>query len=337
MRYGQFYCTATDRYSPARRHFFTSRFNREVEKNLFPVKCQCKFCGHKFECGTIDQLLQRSNVCYGCDLKNKVEIAAETLFHLISAIPQAERDAQEIYPGDFRKAQITPEHDWRFPYGLRDYSEPTKLLNKFGQYEFAIRQKGDTVWPGCDMVGPAEWSPVYNIRLGLLKTPDQQRTLKRIGRYYKNSCWYPQIKKQRRLFDRCESLSWQKLLVWKPGQVSISLENPDTVKLAELMRVAKSGGSVQILGSPAKRHANLVRTRDAYNEQWPSYWNIGRTKRSGWDFGIREPKTGIAGIGEILREQGSLNIPHQTIEVRNHMVTNLARDFGRADEAERAA
>jgi hypothetical protein len=138
------------------------------------------------------------------------------------------------------------------------------------------------------------------------------------------------------LFDKCQSLSWQKLLVWKAGQVSISLDSPDTVKLAELIRVSKSGGTVEILGPPTKRHANLASTRDAYNEQWPSYWNVGRTKRGGWDFGIREPKTGIAGIGEILREQGSLNIPQETIELRNNMVANLERDFARTDETRAA-
>jgi hypothetical protein len=243
----------------------------------------------------------------------------------------AERDAQEIYPGDFRKARITPPpHNWRFPYGLRDYSEPTRLLNKFGQYEFAYRQKAASqVWFGGDSQA-ALWL------LEQQKTPEQQSTLKRFGRVYKNSCWWPQIKKQSCLFDKCQSLSWQKLLVWKPGQVSISLENPDTVKLAELIRVSKSGGTVEILGPPAKRYANLASTRDAYNEQSPSYWNIGRTKRGGWDFGIREPKTGIAGIGEILREQGSLNIRHETIEHRNNMLDNLARDFGRVDQTKAA-
>jgi hypothetical protein len=292
-----------------------------------------------------------------CDLKNKVKVAAGTPFHLISAVPQAERDRYEIYPGDFRTALIPlPEQsnwDWRTfeewerqgivcgnakkqqDWGLRDYSEPTRLLTKFGKYEFAYRQKGGAVWPGYDTAGPAEWSPVYAIRLGRLKTPDEQRTLKRIGGYYKNSCWWSK-KESPRLFDRAESLSWQQARWWKPGQKSFQLEPADELKLAkkeraEMFRVARLGGSVQILGSPAKRHANLASTRDAYNEQWPSYWNFGtaRTQKSEWDFGILNPKNGIAGIGEILQVQGSLNVPHETIELRNNMVANLERDFGR--------
>jgi hypothetical protein len=119
------------------------RFNlRQIEKNRFPRKCQCVVCGGHFLCGGIDEYLQRNQVCRGCDLTNKVNRAAETLFHLISAIPAAERDRNEIYPGDFCKARITPPpHNWRVPYGLRDYSEPTKLLNKFGEYESAYRQR----------------------------------------------------------------------------------------------------------------------------------------------------------------------------------------------------
>jgi hypothetical protein len=63
--------------------------------------------------------------------------------------------------------------------GLRDYSEGIRLLTKFGKYEFAYRQKGGAVWPGYDTLGPAEWSLVYDIRLGKLATPKQQSVLKR--------------------------------------------------------------------------------------------------------------------------------------------------------------
>jgi hypothetical protein len=155
----------------------------------------------------------------------------------------------------------------------------------------------------------------------------------RIGRLYKNSCWYPRLKNRSRLFDKCERLSWQAGTLWKPGQVSIQLGNAEKLASPEQpWREAKLGGQVIHLGPPAKRHAQLASTRAAYNEQWPSYWNIGRTKRAGWDFGIREPKTGIAGASEILREQGSLNIPHQTIEARNNMVANLKHDFGQDEQ-----
>jgi len=318
------------------------RFNlRQIEKNRFPHKCQCVVCGEHFLCRGIEEYLQRKHyrpdkdgnvqhVCWGCDLQDIVGRAAETLFHLISAVPQWERDSQKIYPGHFCKARITPPPwDWRTPYGLRDYSEPTRLLSKFGEYEFAYRQIGGPVWTGRD-------SHVALWVLGQLKTPDEQRTLKRVGRLYLNSCWRPKRDKSC-LFDRCQALSWQKLLAWKPGQRSIQLESPDTVKFAELVRVAKSGGQVEILGPPAKRHAQLAATRQSYNDQWPSYWNLGTARRkSDWDFGIRSPKNGIAGMSETLRELGSPNIPHETIELRNNMVANLERDFGRRDETKAA-
>jgi hypothetical protein len=139
------------------------RFNlRQIEKNRFPVKCQCAVCGEVFLCGGIEQCLRRQyyrgpdkngvrHVCGGCDLENKLRVAAGTLFHLISAVPQAERDRNEIYPGEFRgKIPLQPDFNWRSPVALRDYSEGTRLLNKFGQYEFAYRQLGGPVSAGRD-------------------------------------------------------------------------------------------------------------------------------------------------------------------------------------------
>jgi len=79
-----------------------------------------------------------------------------------------------------------------------------------------------------------------------------------------------------------------------------------------------------ILGSPAKRHANLAKTRADYNEQWQSYWNYG-----GGDF---QP----AYLSRQLRKLGSLNIPHETIELRNNMVANLERDFSHTEQTKAA-
>src|SRR5262249_46460965 len=77
-------------------------------------------------------------------LNLKVNLAAETLYHLIDAIPVAERDRQEIYPGDFLRPVVSeplPEKMWLPDLGLRDYSEPALLLFKSGRYERVIRQK----------------------------------------------------------------------------------------------------------------------------------------------------------------------------------------------------
>ena len=362
-----------------RRRNSIHRFNlRQIEKARFPRKCHCAVCGEVFLCRGIEQYLQRQyycgpdrdrnirHVCWGCDLKSKVGIGSGNLFHLISAIPQAERDRYEIYPGDFRTALIPlplqSNWGWRTfeqwyrqgvvlcgmssesatgqdSEGLRDYSEPTRLLNKFGKYEFAYRQAGGPVWPGRD-------SHVALWLFGQLKTPEEQRTLKRIGCLYKNSCWWSK-KEKRRLFDKCEASSWEAARLWKPGQTSFQLEPQGAVKLAnkekrEIWRGAArhaplGDAGVQYLYPPAKRHTNLANTQAAYNEQWPSYWNLGATRReSNWDFGIRSPKNGIAGVGETLRELGSLNIPHETIELRNNMVANLERDFSRTVETKAA-
>src|SRR5262249_51860006 len=150
---------------------------------------------------------------------------------------QADRDRLEIYPADYRTALVPlplqSNWDWRWfeqrkregellcgitaktatgknTVGLRDYSEGTRLLTKFGKYQFEYRQKAASyVSHILEMPGPTEWSHGCDIRLSLyaldqLKTPDEQRTLKRIGRLYKNSCWWSK-KGGRRLFDDCAS------------------------------------------------------------------------------------------------------------------------------------
>src|SRR5207248_5665935 len=141
-------------------------------------------------------------------------------------IPQAERDGLEIYPGDYRRALIPqPEQsnwNWRkfeewheqgiklVPVGaqvqrgidalhLRDYSEPVRLRNKSGSYRFEDRQKAASPVSLILVRTNADWY------LAQLTPPTEQRTLERIGRHYKNSCWGdgrpPQLGKAR-LFDR---------------------------------------------------------------------------------------------------------------------------------------
>jgi hypothetical protein len=246
MHYGRFYGTIS-KYSLVRRAFYPRQFNRELERNRFPIQCRCKVCGHGFECGTINELLQRGNVCYGCDAGNIIKRTAETLFHLVSAIPQWERDQLGIYPADFR-----------YP-----------------------RQP---IWRQEKMVLPG---PVY-------RGPKIQ--------YWRRK--WP-AKECPALFDGCQG-----------HQDAFQLEPADAVEFAEkeradMFRVAQSGGSVQILGP--NRHANLARTQDAYNAKWASYINNNRLSRE-------------------MRRLHSLNIPQETIELRNSMVANLERDFGRIDQ-----
>jgi hypothetical protein len=106
------------------------RFNvRRIEKNRFPVKHSCAVCGWSFLCRNIEQYVGRQyylgpdkrgnvrHVCCECGLENKVKLAAGTLYHLIDAVPRAERDSLEIYPGDWREALVPRPlktgWDWR--------------------------------------------------------------------------------------------------------------------------------------------------------------------------------------------------------------------------------
>jgi len=97
------------------------RFNlRQVEKNRFPHKTECKVCGRNFLCQSIDDYLQRQNICWGCDAGNLIKKTAETLFHLVGAIPHQERDQLGIYPADFRYPRVSLWHSeklvWQGPF-----------------------------------------------------------------------------------------------------------------------------------------------------------------------------------------------------------------------------
>ena len=236
------------------------RFNlRQIEKNRFPIKCPCVVCGEHFLCTGIDQYLQRQHyggghVCYGCDLKNKVRLSAASLFHLISAIPQAERDQAGIYPNDFRFPRLPL---WR----------EEKML-----------------WPGVKSIGR------YRIDYWRRKWP---------------------AKECEALFDHCQGHKHAVQLDPKEQ------ETADYWREKRGLQAKAGGGQVVYLGSPAKRHANLAKTQADYNERWGSYANNNRLSRR-------------------LRELRSLNIPRETIELRNNMVANLERDFGRRDETKAA-
>jgi hypothetical protein len=318
--------TIDDDISPhLRRYSSIYRFNlRQIEKNRFPLKRGCAACGASFLCRNIEQYVERlyylgpdkrgnaRHVCSECGLENKVKIAAETLYHLINAIPVAERDREEVYPNDFRYpwVRLWRTEKMRWPgLALRDYAEPARFLTRFGG-GFAYRQKAASpvrVIEGGD----------YNIR----QTLEEQLALQCIGRLYKSACWWSK-KGGRSLFDENRSASWKKGTLWKPGQVSVQLETTtDAVKLAKkeergAWQVARLGGSVEHLEGPAKRHARLDEHREVYNEKWGSFTN---TSQLSTRFRTQWPP--------------SLNIPRETIEARNAMIANLEHDFAPRNEA----
>ena len=113
------------------------------------------------------------------------------------------------------------------------------------------------------------------------------------------------------LFDRCQG--HRDAIQFDPK----SQEVKDHWREKRGLQPITSGGEAIILGSPAKRHANLESTRADYNAQWGSYTNNIRLSRT-------------------LTQLRSLNIPLQIIEARNNMVANLERDFGRTDQTKAA-
>jgi hypothetical protein len=221
---------------------------RQIEKNRFPVKCSCAVCRETFLCRSIGEYVRRQyylgpdkagnvrHVCWSCGLENKVSLAAGTLYHLIEAIPVWERDRHEIYPGDYRRASIprpqrtnwaagTLERWFRegwphyglpsaiSPLGIRDYAEPTKLRTRYGRYEHAYRQKAASAGWHVVFLPAARRTDIVPVNDALwlselLPSPQKQQLLKRVGRLYKNSCWFPQLG-PRRPFDKYQSASWE--------------------------------------------------------------------------------------------------------------------------------
>jgi hypothetical protein len=246
----------------------------------------------------------------------------------------AERDRNEIYPNEV--PQRWQKSMWLPGLGLCDYAEPARLLSKFGKYDPVIRQKAassvrNVLTITSDLVDlPAIESRLSLYLLGRLTPPETQQTLKRIGRFYKNSCWWSK-RGPHRLFDKAEASSWKRARLWRPGQYSVDddFDPKDLrqIEFRELVQIAREGGHVFVgqRGSwdkpfwlrSHKRHANLASTRAAHNDTWDSY--ISNTK-----------------LSRRIREGRSLNIPRETIEVRNAMIINLERDFAPRKESEAA-
>jgi hypothetical protein len=179
--------------------------------------------------------------------------------------------------------------------------------------------------------------PAIDTRLALylwerLTPPETQQVLKRIGRLYKNSCWWPKREK-RSLFDRAEASSWKKAQLYKPGQRPFEWDPKDLLALeSREIRQILGGVFVGHAGywdkpfwlRSHKRHADLERMRTAYNDQHASYWNGPRDN------------LGRANLTKTFRALGTINIPRETIEVRDTMIENLERDFAPRKEREAA-
>jgi hypothetical protein len=257
------------------------------------------------------------------DLPKLLRGTAAALFHRIEAISTVERDRQGIYPDDFRHPRVPlwrMEKMWLLGLGLRDYSEPITLLTKFGTLERDWRQKAAA--PGYYILVTRELAAFYLWLLSQLKTPEQQLHLEVCGRLYRNGCgWWP-CKEERGLFDRCETSSYAAksymLSEHQKRQTSVTLSSPNEGAIGDLARAVRTGGIVEHLGSPAKRHARLAQTMDAYNEQWPSYSNRG-------------------GLSRTLRQLRSLKIKDEMIEARDNMVRNLDNSFVVSDDTAEVA
>jgi hypothetical protein len=79
--------------------------------------------------------------------------------------------------------------------------------------------------------------------------------------------------------------------------------------------------------------AQVIHLDGGASKKWESCWSgagFGRDRpsRGFWD----EKTEPILGLSKIYREQGSLNIPRETIELRDNMVANLKHDFGQDEQ-----
>jgi hypothetical protein len=284
-------------------------------------------------------------------LEGKAAVAAGTLYHLIDAIPVADRDWQEIYPGDLRSAAhiLRPlqtnwaadlfewwgelgwlrRHHPKKTFGLKDYSQPVKLNGRtelrqkaappfrynwvrrpsehgfcsadveripkvlVKAQDYGLDPHWDAVWRDCDF-------RLSLYALGRLKTPDEQRLLLHIGRFYKSSCWYSR-KESRTLFDKCEASS-SKAADWSRHRVQFNPLNPRLIEKREAEQLVRSGGEVvvRIPGThprhvAAKRYARLAATQESDNKKWVSYLNN-------------------ASLSRRMRDWRSLNIEPEPIE-----------------------
>jgi hypothetical protein len=227
------------------------------------------------------------HVCWGCNLGNKLKIASQWLYRLIEAIPVWERNREEIYPHDFRAPQVPlwRMEKMRLPgLGLRDYAEITELRLRLGGLERAFRQKAASAV-----------RDIPSLSAGFSRTPNErQGLLQRIGRLYKNSCWFPQLEPPC-LFDKCEASSW-KAQSWNTAQHRIQSDAVAEHVVVEWREKARIGGEVVHLEPPAKRYARLAKDQAGYNEQYASYWNVNRDS------------AGLVGLSKTMRLNGTINI-----------------------------
>jgi len=218
----------------------------------------------------------------------KLKLHSATLYHLIRAVPAWERDREEVYPNDFRypRVPLWRMEKMRWPgLGLRDYAEITELRLRLGGFERDFRQRAA--------------SPVRYVSSDVpcvLVPTETQRLLQRVGRFYKNSCVFPQLEPPC-LFDKCEASSW-KAQSWNRARNRIQSDAVAEHAVAEWREKARVGGEVIHLGPPAKRYARLAKDQARYNEQWASHWLV------------KPDRAGLVGLSKHMRLNRSLNIPH---------------------------
>jgi hypothetical protein len=260
------------------------------------------------------------------NLKNRIKVAAGTLYHLIDAIPQWKRDAEEIYPGDFRKTFISQplRTNWKADklewwrqlgwgiggrsepqrFGLKDYSGPARLLFKSGDHQTVYRQKAlpnaDVLlvepWRRDDLIVTGRKAVAHLLTTTALPplTVTEQLLLLRIGRLYKSGCYWSK-KNSRSLFDKCAASSF-KAASWARHRAQCDPADLIAIAKRELKQTRREGGRVVCLipGVPwrqiaAKRHASLAATQESDTKKWASYLSE-------------------ANLSKTLREQRSLNI-----------------------------
>jgi hypothetical protein len=218
--------------------------------------------------------------------KNRPKEARKAVEAEIKRREYKESAHQPIYRKPWRP------HFWN----IRDYQEwDVRLRLRSGGFIKADRQKGSPVRYPTNIAVSVESVPTTT-----------QRLYERIGRLYKNSCWWSKKGKQR-LFDKAEASSEIQKYRLDHLSVGAQLDAPE-----QDSGQAREGGQVIHLEGSAKRHARLERTKDAFNKQWGSYWGYG-------------------GLGKDMRKRGTLNIPRETVETRNNMVEKLDRDFTRTE------
>jgi hypothetical protein len=99
---------------------------------------------------------------------------------------------------------------------------------------------------------------------------------------------------------------------WCPGTFGVRFDQSPSAYLYPAHAPKRTPRADVVKQRPARSYQRLLADQPAHNARWESYLNSVRP-------------------GRTLRERGSLNIPRETIEVRNKMIANLEHDFTARD------